>query len=102
NIDAAWKFVAFSAGPEGARLIAAIPGGMPARPTPIEWFPETLVNPEIFGDLMNFGRARLVSRDRVALGNIISQELGPVWQGAAAPRSAALEVARRMNAFLQE
>lgn len=102
ELEAAWKFVSFLAGPEGAIIAADTPGGTPARPVSLGWIPDSVINPYVYGDLLVAGTLRVIARDRQQIQSVIDSELEAVWDQLNSPEAAIEEITRRIQAFLRE
>ncbi len=102
HLDAAWRFVAYAAGPTGAAQEAKLHGRTPARPVPLAWLSDTVVNPEVYFDILMQTTSRVLSVNRLDLQRIIDTELNAVWNNQVEPRTAVSEVARRIRAYLRE
>ncbi|MGI6082990.1 MAG: ABC transporter substrate-binding protein [Limnochordia bacterium] len=102
DIDSAWRFVSFITGPVGSAIDAKLLGRTPPRPLALTWLPQTVVNPEIYPELLIYGNLRVISRDRTTLQRMINQGLTPLWNNTIDAKSAATEIARQLNAFLQQ
>ena len=101
HMEAAWRFVSFVAGPQGAELYGALPGAVPTRAARIKWLPENLTNPQVFNDLLMAGDIRIIAKNRGDLENVIGEELGKVWSNQAAPATAAEAISRRVAGLLK-
>lgn len=102
ELDAAWRFVSFISGPEGAAIEGELPGSTPSRPVPLQWLSDLVINPEVYPDLLTGGTLRVISKDRPELQRIIDSELNAVWNNSAPIESAVAEITRRIHSFLQE
>jgi len=102
DIDSAWRFVSFITGPVGSAIDAKLLGRTPPRPLALTWLPQTVVNPEIYPELLTYGHLRIISRDRMTMQQMINQGLTRLWNNTVDPKSAATEIARQLNAFLQQ
>lgn len=102
NIEAAWRFIAFVTGPEGAQVRAQLGGGTPPRPVRLDWMADMVVNPEVYGDLLVAGTSRVISKNRVDIQRIIDTELTPVWDNVTPVETAVTEIVRRIESYLQE
>jgi multiple sugar transport system substrate-binding protein len=100
DLDASWRLCAFIAGPEGAAVAASLPGRTPPRPVWITWLPDSVMNPEIYADLLVAGTNRLVSINQNQLQRVIDSQLKAVWDNTVDPKSALSEITRQINAFL--
>ena len=61
DLESAWRFVSYMTGPTAATLIAKQPGRTPPRPILITWLPDSIINPEIYPDLLISATSRLLS-----------------------------------------
>jgi ABC-type glycerol-3-phosphate transport system substrate-binding protein len=102
DLDAAWRFVAYTAGPAGAAQNAKLMGRTPARPIQLSWLSKTVVNPEIYPDILMATTSRVVSLGRLDLQRIVDSELNAVWANQVEPKSAVSEIGRRIRAFLKD
>lgn len=102
DLSAAWRFVSFITGPEGAAIEAKMPGRTPARPVRLSWLPASVQNPEIYPDMLTLGTLRVISRDRANLQRIIDNQLLGVWDNTIEPRVALAEIGRQTGAFLKQ
>lgn len=102
DLDAAWRFVSFLSGPEGAAIEGDLPGSTPSRPVSMRWLSDLVINPEVYPDLLVGGTLRVISKDRTEIQRIIDTELNAVWNNTAPVESAVAEITRRIEAFLQE
>lgn len=102
DVETAWRYVSYVTGPTGSAIDAKLLGRTPPRSVPLTWLPTTVVNPEIYPDLLTYGNLRVISRDRVALQRVINQGLTPLWNNTVDAKSAATEIARQLDAFLQQ
>ena len=102
NVDAAWRFISFLAGPEGAEIQSVLPGRTPPRPVTLEWLYGMVENPEVYGDLLVYGTSRVISRNRPDIQRIIDTELAPVWDNLTPVENAVDEISRRIRSFLEE
>jgi multiple sugar transport system substrate-binding protein len=102
DVETAWRYVSYITGPAGSAIDAKLLGRTPPRPVALTWLPTTVVNPEIYPDLLTFGTLRVISRDRKSLQRIIDQGLSPLWNNTVEARSAATEIARQLEAFLKQ
>jgi ABC-type glycerol-3-phosphate transport system substrate-binding protein len=102
DLDAAWRFVAYNAGPAGAVEEAKLPGRTPARPVPLAWLSSSVVNPEVYFDILMQTTSRVLSINRLDLQRIIDTELNAVWNNQVEPRTAVSEISRRIRAYLKE
>ncbi len=102
DLDAAWRFVSYLAGPSGAAFAAKQPGRTPPRPILVTWLPQSVINPEIYPDLLVAGTSRVVSINRLDLQRVIDSELAAVWRNTVEPKTAVSEIARLIGAFLKD
>ena len=68
----------------------------------VTWLPQSIINPEIYPDLLVSGTSRVVSINRLDLQRVIDSELGAVWRNEVEPRTAVSEIVRRIEAFLKD
>jgi ABC-type glycerol-3-phosphate transport system substrate-binding protein len=101
-VDAAWRLVAYTAGPVGAAQNARLAGRTPARPIQLSWLSKTVINPGIYPDILMATTSRVVALGRQDLQRIIDGELNTVWANQAEPKTAVGEISRRIRAFLEE
>jgi len=102
DLESAWRFVSYITGPKGAEFSAKQPGRTPPRPILVTWLPQSIINPEIYPDLLVSGTSRVVSINRLDLQRVIDSELGAVWRNEVEPRTAVSEIVRRIEAFLKD
>lgn len=102
HLDAAWRYVSYITGPKGAALDAQHPGRTPARPVGLSWLPSNVINPEIYGDLLDAGTVRVISRNRLDIQPTIDGQLNTIWNNLASVENAVSEITRIIRAFLKE
>jgi len=102
HLDAAWRFVTYAAGPAGAIQEAKLPGRTPARPVPLTWLSDTVVNPEIYFDILMQTTSRVLAVNRLNLQNVIDTHLNAVWNNRIEPKTAVSEISRLIRAYLKE
>ena len=102
DLDAAWRLCSYIAGPAGSAVAASLPGRTPPRPVRITWLPSSVINPEVYYDLLIAGTNRLVSINQNQLQRIIDSQLQAVWNNTVDPKSALSEITRQINAFLTQ
>ena len=100
--ETAWRYVSFITGPEGSAIDAKMLGRTPPRPVALTWLPTTVVNPEIYPDLLIWGTSRVVSRNRRDIQRIIDQGLNPLWNNVVEARTAAEEIDRQIEAYIRQ
>ena len=102
NLEAAWRFVSFITGPEGAALASALAGMTPSRPANLDWMGQLVFNPEVYADLLIHGTIRVISRNQTDIQRIIDDELAQVWAGTVPVENAVVEIDRRIQAYLEQ
>ncbi len=102
DVETAWRYVSFITGPAGSAIDAKMLGRTPPRPVALAWLPTTVINPEIYPDLLIYGTSRVVSRDRRDIQRIIDQGLRPLWDNNVEARTAAEEIDRQIEAYLRQ
>lgn len=102
NLEAAWRFVAFVTGPEGAEISGDLPGATPPRPVGLRWIGDLTMNPEVYPDLLVQGTLRIISRNRQDIQRIIDGQLARIWDNVAPVETVAGEITRLIDVFLAE
>lgn len=103
HFDAAWRYVAFLTGPNGAASYGSTLAGLtPARPADLRWIFDAAINPEVYPDLLTYGTIRIISRDRQALWSIIDGQLANIWNNVTPVETAAAEITRLIETFIAE
>lgn len=100
--DEAWRFVSFLSETRGAEICGTQPGRTPVRPAQVDWFPGNLQNPQLFGELLQAGNVRIISKDRLDLQRIIDKEVGHVIDNENSSTAAAQSIVQQADAILKE
>ena len=105
DVEAAWKFVSYLAGPHAAVIIGEMGPGIPVRPgAEITNFPENLLYPEAVYEIAALpdkgNHIRLLSKDQADINNILTEEIDKILAGAVPAASGASELVRRVATFL--